>query len=1184
MADLLLFPPASLAAEQEETPAPSDLEARRQALDTTRSFVVEAPAGSGKTGLLIQRFLKLLALDSVTDPAQVLAVTFTKKATSEMRDRVWCQLLAASENHAPENAFDRLTRPLAEAALVNDRRQGWNLLGYPRQLNLRTIDSISAEIAGSLPVLSGAAAGLTPIEESKPLFAQAARRTMMLLGGPDRRLHHALELILLHRDANLANCETLIADMLQWRDQWGDLVPVSPTELDDAWLDTHVLPRLEEPLKQSVCLGLTHLSETFPAPLLEALCALASEMSDSPPHIKDRSPIAICAGRILPPQTSAEDFEHWQALLHLLLTAGDKKLRAGFLKNHLFFDIDVKHRTRLKGIVDQLRTIPGMHEALCLVDALPPATYPPEQWVVTKALFRVLNRALVELQIVFAESGQCDFAEIGLQARAALRRDSAVEDLNTGAGINLQHLLVDEMQDTSTSQYELIQLLTRRWDGHSQTVFLVGDPKQSIYLFRQARVERFVQTMIQQALGDLPLTTLKLTANFRSQATLVANFNQDFARIFPAETDPAHAESVPYTAAQPIRAAQPEHARTWHTLTLPYIGNTEERASVRGKQRTQDARSIRKIIQQWLARPLPPGRTTPWKIAILVRNRIHLKEIIPALKQPHPVPFRAVDIEPLGERQEILDLIALTRALLHLGDRTAWLALLRTPWCGLTLADLHLLAGQDDPSFAESTIFELISTRKDLLTEDGIARLTPFHAILQAALTQRSRMRIALWVERTWRSFHSERFASPEELANVERYFALLEQLELPGGRIDLDQLTTRLTRLYATPSTHPGAVDIMTIHGAKGLEWDVVFVPALERLAPPSPNRLLNWLEIQSFGDTAASGILAPIQAKGLTSERLNLWMRRIDADRVAAERKRLFYVACTRAREELHLYAAPALRKSGELSPPSNSLLAAAFPAVQEIFDTAPTNLLTMPRPEQTPEDHILPALAASSNDVQPRIIRRIPHAPTSQPLPSTSTSPQMTQPFERPEGSYASRAFGNAVHAFMQQLGIEAAEGKTLDSLLKQLPSWHPRITLALRAGGLPPSQLESLAGKVLLALRTVLTDPAGRWILSPHPGARTEASTTIVSSDGHPKTIRLDRLFHAGSGPSSVGEDHLWVIDYKTATPGGRDLNTFLAEEREKYKPQMDAYATALGSTSRPLRLALYYVMIPSLILY
>ena len=116
----------------------------------------------------------------------------------------------------------------------------------------------------------------------------------------------------------------------------------------------------------------------------------------------------------------------------------------------------------------------------------------------------------LELQLVFAERGECDFAELGLLAKTALRREGGVHDLEAALGMKLQHLLVDEMQDTSTSQYELIELLTQSWDGHSQTVFLVGDPKQSIYLFRQARVERFVRTMLTEQLGDLPVGCLRL--------------------------------------------------------------------------------------------------------------------------------------------------------------------------------------------------------------------------------------------------------------------------------------------------------------------------------------------------------------------------------------------------------------------------------------------------------------------------------------------------------------------------------------------------------------------------------------------------------------------------------------------------------------------------------------------------
>ncbi|MEO6924171.1 MAG: UvrD-helicase domain-containing protein, partial [Bryocella sp.] len=219
----------------------SDVDARTRALDIQRSCIVEAPAGSGKTGLLMQRYLKLLADPAVTQPEEVLAITFTNKATAELRERVVKQLEVAANDEALDGSaspFDRETNELAQAALEHNRQLGWDVLSRPQRLNIRTIDSICASIANSLPILSGAGGSLRPSPDASPLHHLAAERTLVQLGGADRALHAALYTVLLRRDASLDEVTRLIASMLAGREQWGQLIPLNPDHLTDEYLET----------------------------------------------------------------------------------------------------------------------------------------------------------------------------------------------------------------------------------------------------------------------------------------------------------------------------------------------------------------------------------------------------------------------------------------------------------------------------------------------------------------------------------------------------------------------------------------------------------------------------------------------------------------------------------------------------------------------------------------------------------------------------------------------------------------------------------------------------------------------------------------------------------------------------------------------------------------------------------
>ena len=1198
MTNLLLFP--------DLPPAPPDARARAEALDVHRSFIVEAPAGSGKTGLLMQRFLRLLALPEVEDPTQVLACTFTRKATGELRDRVLNQLQNAHSETPPKDAFEQATRPFALAVLARDRDLAWGLLDQPNRLNIRTLDSIANEIANSVPLLSGSGTSQSPLEKPESLFAEAARRTMLLLGTPDHALATALRDLLLHRDGNLTNCESLIAEMLQHREQWAPLIPRLPAHLTGDHLDNDVLPRFNRALERVICRALATLSEALPPAFLQSLCTLAAEMAPTPAHGVNISPIAPCAALTGPPAQTVQHLRTWQALVDLILKKdGDYRTPRGSHKGNFFFDIDPTHKAALFVLIDSIRHDPSIAESLLQLRALPPTTYPPNQWRTAKSLFRVLAQALLELQTVFAETGRCDYSEPNLIAGAALRSENSLETL--GSFAQVQHLLVDEMQDTSAAQYELLQLLTQRWDGFSQTVFLVGDPKQSIYLFRQARVERFVTTMATAQLGHgpdaIPLGVLRLTANFRSRQQLVTAFNHDFSLVFPAHPDPANPDIVPYTPATPVRSPDPAAGLTWHTHRFPMLPTTKERTEAHRAQTRKFAREIRSIVEHWRAQPPPPGREH-WRIAVLVRGRAHLVEVIKVFNEKGtrgPIPYRANEIEQLREREEILDLLALTRALLNPADRTAWLALLRTPWCGLTLVDLHLLAGQDDKSLSSLTILELIATRTPLLSADAQARLTPLHRVLAHALTRRGLLTTPQLIAETWYALGSPAFLTPAALTNAERFFTLLDELTA-AGPLSIPILTERLEKLYATPSLAPDAVDLMTIHGAKGLEWDVVLVPSLERAGRGDIGGLLSWLELPPDPDepsgSLTAGIVAPISAKGdepkgTRKGHLADWIVSVGKERSSNELKRLFYVACTRAQEHLHLFASPEIKDSGNPSIIENSLLSAAWSAAELPYEATPIPAL---EPEPIPTSATILnfptplALAATADPapeakpVQTRTIHRIPLTHIATPALAPTPPPVARQPFDRPEGSFAARVLGNTLHTLFEQLAARIATGTPAPALLTQLPQWTPRITAILRAGGLGPTELAALTPTVLQSLRNTLADPDGQWLLAPHSLASSEIAFTTAAQSFEPRQnsgVRLDRTFLAGPTPHAPGTTHLWIIDWKTAAQGKRSREAFLTRESEQYRPQLENYARRLAPTGYPIRLALYFPTLPAL---
>ena len=466
----------------------ADRQAREDALDISCSILVQAPAGSGKTELLAMRFLKLLAV--VEEPEQVLGITFTKAATAEIRRRIVGKLEKAREfletGAAPDDE-DAASLEIATAAYTNSNERGWRLLEQPHRLDIQTIDSLSLRIAHQMP-LSGRPGGiLQPTEAATPLYRRAARKTLDRLGGEDGELNAALRGLLLLRDSNLAGCEDMLAKMLATRDQWSRALPFTG-EID--W--PAVRRRLEEPFRREIerVLSTMHdLLSSHPV-LTEKLLRLADYACRSEDL---KIEIRQLAGITALPCPSAHFLEDWRCFVEFLLTKEEEPRKTYHVSHG--FPPGAFEKAEMIELVGELSDIHGFVDLLIEIKWLPQPSYSEEQWTSLCHILVVLRHAVRELRAVFVEQGAVDFVEIGMAALDVLGDDTK--------GRDIQHLLVDEFQDTSRSQHQLIAALLRSWDADSandnrrtlfdtpRTVFLVGDPMQSIYMFRQADVELF---------------------------------------------------------------------------------------------------------------------------------------------------------------------------------------------------------------------------------------------------------------------------------------------------------------------------------------------------------------------------------------------------------------------------------------------------------------------------------------------------------------------------------------------------------------------------------------------------------------------------------------------------------------------------------------------------------------------
>jgi ATP-dependent exoDNAse (exonuclease V) beta subunit len=1035
-----------------------DLGERSEALDPQRSFIVQAPAGSGKTELLIQRFLALLG--GVNRPEEIAAITFTIKAAAEMRRRVFDALHAARHEPRPEVPHHARTWDLARAALARNDELGWKLEESADRLRVQTIDALCASLTRQMPVLSRFGAQPESVEDARAMYVEAARN--LLAGLEDANDPNAGDVarLLVHVDNNAATAEKLLAELLRTRDHW-------------------VRPLLR---------GATD-RRSLEAALGELRAAAAARAHSHWPAGLDRP--------------DANDVERWAGLARGFLT-GEGKWRSAVPSV-------LKDSDELLDILETLKD-------------LPPAALEDAQWEALETIVKLAPRALTELQYVFAVRGQADFIEIAQGALRALEDEHGPTDLLLALDYRIRHVLVDEFQDTSQSQFELLEKLTSGWEpGDGRTLFLVGDPMQSIYRFREAEVELFLRAW-REGIGSVHLHPLKLSANFRSQAGIVDWVNASFARVMPPQDDIVSG-AVRYAASQAVHGAEPDPV-TIH----PFVTGDETGAGER----------VARIVAQ-----APPGT-----VAILVRNRSHLTSIIPRLRAAK-LKFRAIEIEPLGDRPVVQDLLAITRALSHPGDRIAWLALLRAPWCGLTLADLEALGSAQADATVWSGLGDL--ARLASLSDDGRARLERVRPALRRALDERRRASLRFAVERLWMAVGGPACVESEtDLEDAEIYLDHLEGAEEAGALADLAAFERSVQELFAVPDLDaPERLQIMTIHKAKGLEFDTVIVPGLEGLGARDDRKLFMWMQTP-----ANRLLLAPLSAAGSDDDPIHKFIRGIDKQRADHENGRLLYVAATRAKSRLHLLGSVRLgHEANPHKPQSGSLLAKLWPVCAGAFRDL------QPRAAGEGAGALVPASKQGE-------LQRLGGALAYGVPAGVAWTPP---PREEEEGEIefswvgdTARRVGSVVHRWLQRIAEDGATGWTRARVEGEAGAVRQQLV----AQGVPEGELERAGARVIAALAGCLEDPKGRWLLGPQAHARNEYRvSTVIAGVRH--RLVLDRMFEDTGGRT-------WIVDYKTSSHEGGDLDAFLAEEETRYRPQLERYAQAIA---RPeARRALYFPLL------
>ena len=823
---------------------PVDQDARDFAVDPRHHVVLEASAGTGKTRVLVDRFVRLL--DAGVDPRHILAITFTRKAAAEMRDRVLSTLAARART---DRAFRTRWHELADRVA---------------DIQVSTIDAFCFSLLREFPLEAGVDPAFEVADETEMarFSAEALDLTFRAIRGLIAEDPHVR---LLLAEVPGATLRDALAGLIDRRHL---LVPAVAT-----FVSRHVRATT---------------SEAVAAEFVDAIAAVvaSSEMgpvlADGPRGAGDFDWLAADLAAVdrlrAASPARVRQFEGRVRAYFLNKDGTPRSMAAKRFKP--FFASDESRKRHDRAVK---ATAPGLVDAFARFDA-------GVDGLLARGLLRVLAVATRMYEGLLEEHALLDFAGMLDRAVTLLSRQEEFARSRLKLQSRYHHVLVDEFQDTSRPQWRLIELLIDAWsEGDTDTptsIFVVGDRKQSIYRFRQAEVALLDEAA--RKIGVLSggrSATRSITHSFRAVPELLAFVNAIGAELAtPATTDGG------FRYDESDRFPAPEAAQGARRDGEPVLGIIAEPTPA------ASAAALALEIERLLAtatvrdRHSAPRRARPDDIAILFRTRAGHRIVEDALTARG---IRSYVYKGLGffDAPEVQDLQALLRYLARPDSDLCAAAWLRSRFVRLSDVALARLA----PDFSRAILDPAFDAAAAGL--DGI----------DAALVARARADVPRWLE--WaahltpgvvvdrvmaecayaRELSGRRLDQARE--NVKKVRALIRRVE-NRGYATLDRIASYFETLGAGEESNAivaasGCVHLMTIHAAKGLEFPIVFLVNLHAGARGAG--AISVLERDTQGE--------PHVAFGRTAE--------TDAEerRNRDELRRLLYVAVTRARDRLYL-----------------------------------------------------------------------------------------------------------------------------------------------------------------------------------------------------------------------------------------------------------------------------------------